>query len=186
MDMTPLLEALTTMPFVGIAGAVLALLGLLAVLKAKVRRRVPSLRRLLKTVRRAPLCATPALNQSERRVHRDLSQIVGQSRNHVLLAQVSMGEFLRVDGKRTSRSERQTVFNLFNAKRVDFLIVDADWQPCIVVEYQGTGHAQGNARDRDAIKRAVCERAGITFLEVAANGLTADQTRDLRDQMRLG
>lgn len=73
--------------------------------------------------------------------------------------------------------------NAFNAKRVDFLIVDADWEPCVAIEYQGSGHYKGNARARDAIKRAVCEKADVAFMEVATDGLSAAQVRDLHDIM---
>lgn len=141
--------------------------------------RSPSHRRMLRLIGRAPLRAAPVLNRPERKLHRQLSGIVRASRTHTLLAQVSMGEFLRVDGKPHAASDRQRVFNAFNAKRVDFLIVDADWQPCIVIEYHGAGHFQGNARTRDAIKRAVCARSGIVFMEVAKSGLTDEQINDL-------
>lgn len=181
MDSATLLQSLIGLPGLGAFLAVVFFAGLLR--WAKRRRSPPSLRRTLTAIGRTTLEPRAVLNLSERKVHRALLQIVGQSRGHTLLTQVSMGEFLRADGKRTSRSRWQTVFNAFNAKRVDFLIVDADWLPCIVVEYQGTGHYQGNARARDAIKRAVCERAGITFMEVVSAGLTPRQARDLRDRL---
>ncbi|MBY4893125.1 DUF2726 domain-containing protein [Rhodobacteraceae bacterium N5(2021)] len=161
--------------------ALLGVILLLGLFTGKGRRSAPaSLRRTLRSIRRAPLTPQLVLNQSERKVHRELSHIVAESRAHTLLSQVSMGEFLRQDGQQTSRATWQTVFNAFNAKRVDFLIVDADWLPIFVIEYQGSGHFQGNARDRDAIKRAVCDRAGIAFIEVVSSGLSAAQARDLR------
>ncbi|WP_341862243.1 DUF2726 domain-containing protein [Gymnodinialimonas sp. 57CJ19] len=123
----------------------------------------------------------PVLNQSERAVHRALADIVRQSGSHTLLAQVSMGEFLRLDRKGMPPSKWQTVFNAFNPKRVDFLIVDADWMACCVIEYQGSGHYQGDAKARDAVKRAVCDQAGVPLVEVEKSGLTAGQRRDLHD-----
>ncbi|GAB5448309.1 DUF2726 domain-containing protein [Gymnodinialimonas sp.] len=180
MDLAALLQTIPASP--ALWGAV-ALLLLLSLLTGKRRRRAPSLRRRLKVIRSANLTPRPVLNQSERRVHRQLAQIVGGSPTHSLLTQVSMGEFLHVAGGRTGRAQRQSVFNAFNAKRVDFLIVDADWLPVVVLEYQGSGHYQGNARARDAIKRAVCETAGIAFMEVASGGLTPAQVRDLRRQV---
>lgn len=183
MDITTTLQSLIGLPSLGAGiGALIGVFVLVCLLKGGRRRRPsPSLRRTLTAIRRTTLEPRAVLNLSERKLHRELSRIVGQSRTHTLLAQVSMGEFLRARDARTSRSRWQTVFNAFNAKRVDFLIVDADWLPCIAVEYQGKGHYQGNARARDAIKRAVCERAGITFMEVASAGLTPCQTRDLHN-----
>lgn len=143
------------------------------------RRATPSLRNKLKAIKRAPVSPVAVLNRAEQNLFQELSGIIAQSPRHRLLVQVSMGEFLRLAGKGASNSLRQTVFNLFNAKRVDMLIVDAAWQPVMAIEYQGGGHYRGNAKSRDAIKRAVCERAGIRFMEVPAEGLTPGQRRDL-------
>lgn len=183
---TPLDSFLATPGLGAFVGFVLTLVifGFLLKLK-KWRPKMSVLRRTLKAVRRAPIKPRALLNQPERKLHRELSKIVGQSATHTLLAQVSMGEFLRIEGKRVSKSIWLTAMNAFNSKRVDFLIVDADWLPCIVIEYQGTGHSLGNASARDAIKRAVCARAKIPMVEVASDGLTARQARDLRDKMRL-
>lgn len=55
-----------------------------------------------------------------------------------------------------------------NSKRADFLVVDREGWPVAVIEYQGSGHYQGNAQERDAVKRTVLPRAGIRYIEVAA------------------
>lgn len=175
------------LPFsVELPGAVYAALGVGLVcllLGGSSRRRRPrsNSKQVLRVIRRAPVRAVPVLNQSERAVHRALADIVRQSGSHTLLAQVSMGEFLRLDRKGMPRSKWQTVFNAFNSKRVDFLIVDDDWLACCAIEYQGSGHYQGDARARDAVKRAVCEQAHVPVMEVAKTGLTAGQRRDLQD-----
>lgn len=169
-------------PLVGFV-LTLAAFALLLRLK-KWRPKMSALRRTLKAVRRAPIKPRALLNQPERKLHRELNRIVGQSASHTLLTQVSMGEFLKIEGRRVSKSIWLTAMNAFNSKRVDFLIVDAEWQPCVVIEYQGTGHGLGNASARDAIKRAVCARAKIPMIEVASSGLTGRQRRDLGDRMR--
>lgn len=178
--------SLLSMPGLGaFIGFILTLVAFALLLKLKKwRPKMSTLRRTLKAVRRAPIKPRALLNQPERKLHRELSRIVGQSGSHTLLTQVSMGEFLKIEGKRVSKSIWLTAMNAFNSKRVDFLIVDADWQPCVVIEYQGTGHGLGNASARDAIKRAVCARAKIPLIEVASSGLTGRQRRDLRDKMR--
>lgn len=78
-----------------------------------------------------------------------------------LFSQVSMGEFLECH-------DRQS-YSCINSKRVDFLIIDGKGQPFIVIEYQGEGHYQGNARERDEIKKKACENAQIAFVEVFPN-----------------
>ncbi len=59
-------------------------------------------------------------------------------------------------------------FNTINAKRVDFLLVDADQRPRVAIEYQGRGHHQGEAAARDAVKREALRRAGVGYGEVFA------------------
>mmetsp|Transcript_4142 Transcript_4142/g.7499 ORF Transcript_4142/g.7499 Transcript_4142/m.7499 type:complete len:193 (+) Transcript_4142:393-971(+) len=173
------LQFLTDIPGVVVAVPMLLLLCAAVAGKARRRKSAPSLSRTLRIINQAPVRATPVLNKSEQSLHAALSEIVGQSRTHRLLVQVSMGEFLRLEGRGSSRSKWQTVFNVYNAKRVDFLIVGADWTPRVVIEYQGRGHYKGNARARDAIKRAVCDRADVAFMEVASEGLNAAQIREL-------
>lgn len=187
MDRASFLEPILSAPWLGpLVGFVLTFVLFAFVLRLKKwRPKTSAFRRTLKAIRRAPIKPRVVLNQPERKVYRDLSNLVAQSCSHTLLTQVSMGEFLRIDGKRVSKSIWLTAFNAFNAKRVDFLIVDADWVPCVVIEYQGTGHGLGNAASRDAIKRAVCARASIPMVEVASGGLTARQTRDLRETLRV-
>ena len=75
-----------------------------------------------------------------------------------VFTQVSMGEFL-------TNSDRKA-FSCINSKRVDFLIINGRGQPCIVIEYQGSGHYQGNAIARDKVKKAACQKAHIEFVEV--------------------
>lgn len=78
-----------------------------------------------------------------------------------LFPQVSMGEFIQ--------SRSTDAFKLINSKRVDFLIVDKQFNPVIVIEYQGNGHYQNNAIERDAIKRECCRKAKIEYIEFKQN-----------------
>lgn len=81
-----------------------------------------------------------------------------RSDGHRLFAQVSLGEVLQI--------EDVNAFRAINAKRCDFLIIDRFGWPVIVIEYQGSGHFQNHAVERDAIKRTALESAGITFMEI--------------------
>lgn len=74
-----------------------------------------------------------------------------------VMAQVSLGEVLG--------SADTAAFQAVNSKRVDMLIIAKDGLPIAAVEYQGSGHYQGTAAARDAVKREALRRAGIEFLE---------------------
>ena len=56
-----------------------------------------------------------------------------------------------------------------NSKRADFVIISKYGKPCVVVEYQGTGHYQANAAARDAVKKEACRKAGIHYVEISAD-----------------
>jgi hypothetical protein len=75
-----------------------------------------------------------------------------------LMAQPSMGEFLETTDPLAYRA--------INARRVDMLVVDTFGQPVLAIEHQGSGHFQGDAAARDAIKREALRRAGIECIEV--------------------
>lgn len=75
-----------------------------------------------------------------------------------IFPQVSLGEILY--------SKDKNAYSSINSKRVDFVIINAYGDPCAVVEFQGTGHYQGNAISRDAIKKEACRKAGIKYFEI--------------------
>ncbi|MCL4068169.1 DUF2726 domain-containing protein [Pseudomonas sp. GX19020] len=112
--------------------------------------------------------ARTVLNKSERSlftiIERTLSGIPSRPR---LLCQVCYGEFLSSPSKRA--------FWRINAKRADFLIVDREFKPLAVIEYQGRGHygsnrkTAANAKARDRIKRQACVSAGIPWIEIPAS-----------------
>lgn len=107
------------------------------------------------------------LNQSERKlfsiIERSIRPLPARPR---LLCQVSYGEFL------STRSRR--AFWRINYKRADFVIVDRQFNPLIVIEYQGLGHYGGSmksgqrAYQSDKIKRQACLSAGLPWLAVPA------------------
>lgn len=106
----------------------------------------------------------PLMNRSEYKLFRKLENYLEklpQGKRVRLFSQVAMGEFIS--------SESDEAFRLVNGKRVDFVIVDFSGEAIIVIEYQGAGHYQENAIERDAIKREACRKAGIEFLEFKKN-----------------
>ena len=74
-----------------------------------------------------------------------------------VFAQVPYGEVL-------STPDRDA-FRAVNSKRADILVVDARGMPVAAIEVQGAGHYQGDARARDAVKRAALASAGVPLIE---------------------
>lgn len=84
-----------------------------------------------------------------------------------VLAEVGMGAFLTTGDGGGLLSDAKLAFTSFNAKRVDFLIIDAFGQPTFVVEDRGSGHHLGStAVERDMLKREAIRRAGIELVEI--------------------
>lgn len=75
-----------------------------------------------------------------------------------LFTQVSMGEIIN--------SENKNAYYCINSKRVDFVIISPYGDPVVVIEYQGSGHYQGNAVQRDAVKKEACRKAGVVYVEL--------------------
>jgi len=86
---------------------------------------------------------------------------------HRILAEVSMGSFMGTSNAGVRKSISVRAFKSFNSKRVDFLVIDASGKPKLAIEYHGSGHYQGNAEDRDAVKRFALKKAGIPLLEIS-------------------
>lgn len=113
---------------------------------------------------KADFTKSALLNKSEALLFSELSHLLEskhQQQGVKLFSQVSMGEFIQ--------SKSVMAFNLINRKRVDFLIVDQQYNPVIVIEYQGSGHYQNNAVERDAIKKECCRKANIEYIEFKQN-----------------
>jgi hypothetical protein len=122
---------------------------------------VPDAADQLRTVMAAEFRPKRLLNRGEERVLAALEPIVAElAPGWRVWSQVSLGEVLDANSVEA--------FNTINAKRVDFLLVDADQRPRVAIEYQGQGHHQGAAAARDAVKREALRRAGVGFGEVFA------------------
>ena len=125
------------------------------------RAGVPDPAEQLRTVMAGAFKPKRLLNKGEEKVLKALEPIVAQLEpGWRVWTQVSLGEVLDADSIEA--------FNTINAKRVDFLLVDADQRPRLAIEYQGQGHHQGTAAARDAVKREALRRAGVGYGEVFA------------------
>jgi hypothetical protein len=127
----------------------------------------------LRIVMEAEFKSRPLLNKPERRLLAHLDRALSEEMpTWRAMGQVSLGEILSSDDK--------DAFFAINSKRVDLLIVDADCLPLHAVEFQGTGHHQGTAAARDAVKREALRRAGIGYVEV----VSGDTPTELRAIVR--
>jgi len=119
------------------------------------------------------------MNAPEYRLFKLIEEEVSHAcRGHRVFAQTNLGEILT--------SPSRDAFASINSKRVDILIVDSGGWPVAAIEYQGTGHYQGTAAARDAVKKEALRKAGIRYLEVCAGDLPEQVRTRLREQMGWG
>lgn len=111
----------------------------------------------LRAVRGARFTARPILNRAEFKRYAWL-ETWSRGTPYRVFAQVSYGEVLACAD--------DAAFAAINAKRADMMIVDAHGMPVAAVEYQGTGHWKGDAKGRDAVKRAALASAGVALIEL--------------------
>jgi len=130
----------------------------------------------LRTVMNASFSIQPLLNKSETRVFKELDRsVIARNPEWQVMAQVSLGEILRC--------KDAEAYSCINAKRVDLLLVDGDCLPRHAIEYQGSGHHQGTAAARDAVKKEALRRAGIGYHEVISGHTTPAELRQLVEKL---
>ncbi len=130
----------------------------------------------LRIVMGAKFKSQSLLNRSEARLFQELDQnVLSLNPLWQVMAQVSLGEILS--------TRDQAAYSCINSKRVDLLIVDEQCRPRHVVEYQGTGHHQGSAAARDAVKKEALRRAGIGYHEIVAGQTTPSELRRLVERL---
>lgn len=119
------------------------------------------------------------LSPTEYRVFKVIEDDVASAgKGHRVFAQTSLGEILA--------SASEDAYRAINSKRVDVLIVDQAGWPVAAVEYQGSGHYQGTAAARDAIKKEALRRAGVRYVEISETD-SPDQIRyRVREQLGWG
>lgn len=93
------------------------------------------------------------------------SKIIPSFKGCRVFAQVSLGEILYAD---------KLFHSCINSKRVDMLVISPFGMPLVVIEYQGSGHYQGTAALRDAVKKEALRKAGITYVEITESNTEQD------------
>ena len=130
----------------------------------------------LRVVMQADFKPRPLLNKGEARVFAELDKLVcARNPGWQVMAQVSVGEFIT--------SPDAEAYGCINSKRVDLLLIDADCRARHAIEYQGTGHHQGSAAARDAVKKEALRKAGIGYHEVVAGHTTPSELRRLVEKL---
>ena len=130
----------------------------------------------LKAVMKAAFTPRALLNRPEAQVFKALDRIViARNPQWQVMAQVSLGEFLA--------SEDREAYACINSKRVDFALMDADCRVRHALEYQGSGHHQGSAAARDAVKKEALRKAGVGYHEVVAGHTTPAELKRLVEKL---
>ena len=130
----------------------------------------------LKAVMKADFKPRALLNRPEAQVFKALDRIViARNPQWQVMAQVSLGEFLA--------SEDREAYACINSKRVDFALMDADCRVRHALEYQGSGHHQGSAAARDAVKKEALRKAGVGYHEVVAGHTTPAELKRLVEKL---
>ncbi len=112
------------------------------------------------------------LSKSEARVLYAAEKAIGQAKlTWRVMAQVSLGEVLS--------SPDASAYAAINSKRVDILIVSSSGIPITAIEYQGSGHYQGSAVTRDAVKKEALRKAGVRYIEVTPEHNPDDLVREI-------
>lgn len=119
----------------------------------------------------------PLLNHSEKRLFFQVSKVLSRfQKGYFVYPQVSYGEFL------TSRNS--TRFFTINARRADMVIVDKNFLPVAIIEFQGRGHWGHSRRSSlaskrgDKLKKMAARSARLPFIEVFPE-TTAEQLQQL-------
>lgn len=130
----------------------------------------------LRLVMEAAFQSRPLLNKPEARLFRELDRmVIARNPDWQVMAQVSVGEFVA--------SDDPDACLCINSKRVDLLLVDGDCRARHAIEYQGTGHHQGTAAARDAVKKEALRKAGIGYDEVVAGKTTPSDLQRLVEKV---
>lgn len=147
------------MLIIGVVLAAVAGVGAIAIIFAPRKWSPVAAHRQLRTVRKAYFQKQRLMNRSEYPRFKVVEEEVARTRKgYHVFAQVNLGEILQ--------TKNEKAFRAINSKRVDMLIVNRAGWPVLAVEYQGEGHYQDDAADRDAIKKSALEKAGIGYLEI--------------------
>jgi hypothetical protein len=120
----------------------------------------------------------PVIGLIEERVYDALEDIASQSiMGHRVLTQLSLSAFLYAGSSGLSRADEQRVIAHLSSLQVDFLIVDADWQPVVAVNIERDAVSASDALEEEG---EICSNAGVAYLIVTADGLSDTRRDEIR------
>lgn len=153
------------MEIIAIAAVVILFLSIARYVSSKRRQpndavlSAPRQSRQLEVVAAATYSKKQIMSKKEYRVFRVAELLVKAANNgYRVFAQTSLGEVIS--------SNDSKAFSAINSKRIDILIIDGIGNPVAAIEYQGSGHYQGTAVIRDAVKREALRKAGVVYIEI--------------------
>lgn len=127
----------------------------------------------LRAVMAAPFTARRIMSLAEYRIFKEVEAEVQACRlGYRVFSQTSLGEIIRSDDR--------AAHSAINSKRIDILVVGRDGLPVLAIEHQGSGHYQGDAAARDAVKKEALRRAGVPYVEM----FDADPPDEIRRRVR--
>lgn len=102
------------------------------------------------------------LNCSEEIVHRELGKIASDNGLRVF-AKPRLSDVITKGSTRLSSRE----FEFYTRSHCDFVLTDAKARPLMIVEYDGPLHKSSEKQqERDTIKNALCQQAGLGLLRI--------------------
>ncbi len=120
----------------------------------------------------------PVIGLIEERVYDELEDIASQSiMGHRVLTQLSLSAFLYAGSSGLSRADEQRVTAHLASLQVDFLIVDADWQPVVAVNIERDAVSATNSLE---VEGEICANAGVAYLIVTADGLSEARKQEIK------
>lgn len=111
------------------------------------------------------LKAKPVINATEARVYENLLKAVPPG--YWVFPAVRLADLMAISA--SDNSARQSALNRISSKHVDFAIVRSSDRLCVtVVEVDGPDHEKKNQKERDSIKDAALQQAGIRLVRLPA------------------
>jgi hypothetical protein len=101
------------------------------------------------------------LNRSEVRAFRELESIADDNGMRVF-SKTRLSDVIQKGGTYLSQRE----FDYFTRCHCDYVLTDENYQPVMVVEYDGPMHTDSRQQERDRIKNALCKSAGLGILRI--------------------
>lgn len=101
----------------------------------------------------------PIMNKGAYQVFRITERYFKEiNQGHRVIPEMCMGAVLQCSN--------QEGFSSINSKRLDIGVINQIGNLILAIEYNGSGHYQGNASGRDAVKRMALNKARVPLIEI--------------------